>query len=79
MARFRIVQNFAGMAGTWVVSEDSSLAFPVAKEALHDLDLSSRTAEAPGVATEGTGLDEVLMTIRAPALDPLFAAAQQSA
>ncbi len=75
MAQFRIVQNAAGMAGTWVVSEDSSLAFPVAKEALHGLDLSSRTAEAPRVAADA-GLDEVLITMRAPALDPLFATTQ---
>ncbi|CAN5507225.1 hypothetical protein BH23CHL4_BH23CHL4_30410 [soil metagenome] len=78
MERFRIVQNAAGIAGTWVVSEDSSLAFPVAKEALRGLDLSSRTAEAPGVAAEA-GLDEVLITMRAPALDPLFATAHKSA
>lgn len=75
MARYRIVQNQAGMYGTWLVPEGSDRVFPVSQDALDDAGLLSpdRDGQTLDLSCESGDLDEVLMTIRAPALDPLFA------
>lgn len=74
MARYRIVQNHAGMDGTWLVPEGSDRAFPVSQQALDEVGLLSqdRDGQTLVLSCESGHLDEVLMTIRAPALDPLF-------
>lgn len=74
MARYRIVQNQAGMEGTWLVAEGSDRAFPVSQEALDVTGLLSRDRDGQtlDLSCESGDLDDVLMTIRAPALDPLF-------